>query len=274
VDAPCTSFDVRSVPGLLAYFDADDLSSMWQNVGMTTPVSDINGQPIAVWKDRSGNGYDATVLGGLNANRAMYRTAPNGVNGYPAVDFVAATTGGNCMLLNASFRKDLTAITVLATGIIYETNPNLVAMSVAKNGTNPWQGTDGCVLQLQGASTALDLEASSAQANPLDATLTIDNVNPHSFVFLVDAATPGSGTRTGTLYVDGGNAATDTGTSSSPTLALDGFSFGDFYPSGGIPCRWKARQIAAYGRRLSLDELTSVMRYLAARTGLTVAAAK
>jgi hypothetical protein len=251
---------VRQTPGLLAFFDPDDRSSMWQNVGASTPVSDIDGQPVALWQDRCGNPafYDLSVLGGLNINRAAYRTAANGVNGFPCVDFVAATLGGDCCLLNTSFAQTLTAYTVMFTGIIYETSPNLVAFSMAKNGTNPWQGTDGAIIQLQGASTTLNLEASSAQANPLDTTLTIDNTTACLFTYTMDASTPGSGTRTGNLYVNGGAGSSDTGTSSNPAMTIDGFSVGDFYATGGVPCRVKVRHLAIYNRKLNADQLNTV----------------
>jgi hypothetical protein len=255
---------------LLAYYDADDITSLWQNTGMSTPVA-LDGNPIARWNDRCGNAafYDLTCIGGLDANRAAYRTT--GVAGKPCVDFLGTNGAtGFSGLVNTAFRKDLAAITVLFTGIIYETDPDLWALTVGKAGVFDFNGVNSFLVRDTGASTNLQLYGSEDQASAMSASKTIDNTNPHLFAFAVDASVPGASVRTGYQWLDGGTPVTDTGTGPAATMAFDHISVGD-YVAGAVPCRMKVRQLAIFGKKLSNDEFNTAGQILALKTpGITL----
>lgn len=55
---PSSRGRLAAVPpvGTTAWFDASDLTTMFQNVAGTTPA--VIGSPVGLWKDKSGNGYD------------------------------------------------------------------------------------------------------------------------------------------------------------------------------------------------------------------------
>lgn len=68
-----------------AWYDAQDLSTLWQDSGRTTAVT-ADGQTVEAWDDKSGNARHATNATGT----ATY--SAKGVNGLPAVDFPNLTT--------------------------------------------------------------------------------------------------------------------------------------------------------------------------------------
>ncbi len=260
-------FTVQSVPTPSWYFDADDLSSLWQNVGSSTPVlPGIDLQPVGRWQDRNGSAtsFDLTMLGGLNVNRAFYRTAA--FNGFPCVDFVGVGGGGDSMLLNTSFSQSLQAYTVILSCIVTDTAANHVIFSAGKNGVNPWQGVDGLLLQTLGAAV-IDAEGSTDQINPMFPSKAISNVNPMIIAATVSVS---AGVRSLSLWVNGGSAATDTGTGSGNAMVLNGFSFGDFYASGGVPCTAKVRHAVFYPSALSLDALNGIGQLFATKSQFTI----
>lgn len=72
---------IRATPGrLVRWYDASDLSTLFQDDGMTTPVA-TNADPVGAWMDKSGNGGHA--LQSTSSRRPTYRTAIQ--NGLPAL---------------------------------------------------------------------------------------------------------------------------------------------------------------------------------------------
>jgi hypothetical protein len=69
------------------WYDASDLSTLYQNSGLTTPAS-ADGDPVAGWKDKSGGGYHATQTD--TTKRASLRLAIK--NGKPIVRFNGSTS--------------------------------------------------------------------------------------------------------------------------------------------------------------------------------------
>ena len=70
---------------LQLWLDGGDISTMYQDVAMTNPVT-ADGQPIAGWADKSGNSFDAQNLGTNGAIAPLYEaTAFNG--SLPSVRF-------------------------------------------------------------------------------------------------------------------------------------------------------------------------------------------
>jgi hypothetical protein len=66
------SWTVTSLPGLVAWYDAQNTSSIV-----------VNGSTVSQWNDQSGHGYNATQ--GTAANQPTYNAT--GLNGYPALMF-------------------------------------------------------------------------------------------------------------------------------------------------------------------------------------------
>lgn len=60
------------VAGLKAWYDADDITTLFQDSGATTPVA-ANNDPIGYWGDKSGNANHITQAGA--GNRPFYKTA-------------------------------------------------------------------------------------------------------------------------------------------------------------------------------------------------------
>ena len=122
------------------------------------------------------------------------------------------------------------------------------------------------MFQTLGAAS-LDAEGSTDQINPMFPSAVISNVNP---MLIAATMSVSAGTRSLSLWVNGGTAATDTGTGSGSAMVLNGISLGDTYAAGGIPCLVKIRHAAIYGRALSLGELNGLGQYFAARSRYTI----
>ena len=74
--------------GLLLWLDAADPATMFQDLGLTTPA--LDGDPVAVWLDKSGNDFSATQpdMGLLPVRN------DTAMNGDPALRFVGAEGDG------------------------------------------------------------------------------------------------------------------------------------------------------------------------------------
>lgn len=66
------AFTPAALPGLSAWYDPSDLSTLFQDVAMTIPVTS-DGQPVAAMKDKSGNGRHAVQA--TASARPLYRNA-------------------------------------------------------------------------------------------------------------------------------------------------------------------------------------------------------
>ncbi len=55
-----------------AWYDASDLTTLWENSDLTTQVT-ADGDPVGAWEDKSGNGH--TLLQATSANRPLYKTS-------------------------------------------------------------------------------------------------------------------------------------------------------------------------------------------------------
>lgn len=64
------SFTPASLPSIYAYYDATDLSTLWQDAARTTPVTTA-GDPVRVIDDLSGNGHH--IIAPSDAARGLYQ---------------------------------------------------------------------------------------------------------------------------------------------------------------------------------------------------------
>lgn len=67
-----STFTPAAVSGLLAWHDPSDLSTLFQDVAMTMPVT-ASGQAVAAMKDKSGHGYHLTQA--TASKRPIYTTS-------------------------------------------------------------------------------------------------------------------------------------------------------------------------------------------------------
>lgn len=97
-----TGFSPLSLPGLIAWFDPSDVSTLFQDAAMTVPVS-ADGDPVGAIMDKSGNGYHATQSSA--AIKPVYRS--DGTIEFDGVDSVlvssVVTAATNSAVLATSF---------------------------------------------------------------------------------------------------------------------------------------------------------------------------
>lgn len=98
---PTTGFSPLNIPGLEAWFDASDLSSMAQSSDGTTAVSATN-DPVGYWRDKSGNGRHARQ-GISNNNRPLVQIADK--NDRAGLDFDGTN---DFMVCDAGAQYDIT----------------------------------------------------------------------------------------------------------------------------------------------------------------------
>jgi hypothetical protein len=85
--------------GLAQWLDAKDITTLYTNAAGTTRVTS-NNNPVAWWRDKSGNGYDLS-----GSATAVYKAS--GINSFPAVDCSGA-------LLSSAPAPTASEITVFA----------------------------------------------------------------------------------------------------------------------------------------------------------------
>jgi len=105
--------------GLRFWLDASDADTLYQDTGGTIPAED--GMPVALWSDKSGNGYD--VSQGDPGRQAEYDVSTNPLNGQATVYFESDVLG-RANDIGITGNADRTVITVwhnaIATGQNYQ----------------------------------------------------------------------------------------------------------------------------------------------------------
>ena len=74
-------FDPRTIGSCALWLDGADINTLFQNTAGTTPIT-ANGQSVNYWKDKSGQGNNATSLTSGSGNISgtpVYRSSPTGV---------------------------------------------------------------------------------------------------------------------------------------------------------------------------------------------------
>ena len=127
------------------WLDASDISTLYQNTAGTTPVTD-EGDPVAMWEDKSGLGQHVTQ--GTVNRQPLYRSNVSNFNSQPAIDF----DGGDWMSCNlfSNWSGDYTLFIALQSDV-----PNPVKFeSFFSNAAGP--GTAGA-FQIHYMDTSLSL---------------------------------------------------------------------------------------------------------------------
>ena len=103
-------FAPTSITGCGLWLDAADISTLFQDSAGTTPVT-TNGQPIGLWRDKSGAGNDFTQA--TSGNRVSYDTSSKGAIQLSSPTFLQASAAS---LGTVSTSANLTIIMTASTG--------------------------------------------------------------------------------------------------------------------------------------------------------------
>ncbi len=221
---------VHAVPvtdGLLLWLDAGDASTLYQDTAMTTAA--MSGDPVALWADKSGNGYHA-----VQADAAFVPVAnATGMNGAPTISFSGADGDGMTINDGLTLNRPYSAFIV-----------------------NQYTGdVRGRTLQSQDENWLLGLwnGSVSAFAGGFIGANPVADVNTP---YVVDSTgTPGGES---TLYVNG----LDSTTNAAPNVSPGRLAFG----SGGMfPAEVSdadVSEVVLYDRVLNATELADVRSFL------------
>ena len=123
-----------------AWFDPEDLSTMFQDAAGTTPVTAL-GQPVGLWLDKSGNGYHATQP--ITASRptliyenGMYGLRFDGIDDYLNLPYMGLYAGGACSIVAAldSVNQTTNAALISERNLTVATQQYIPSRRVANDG--------------------------------------------------------------------------------------------------------------------------------------------
>lgn len=255
----------RRFPGLLAYYDPDDRTSLFDKDG--NQVSGL-GDTVARWMDRSRAlpFYDFVAQDPGAANYATYD--PSGVDGMPCVAFPGPSGGLQSLLYNVSLGgQSLISLTLMmVVAITHAANDTVCFVSAAKNGDNPALSPDGFLVQTPSDHLQLQFLKHSGGPGGINVSLAVDSA-PALYTIIIDDADPGSGSGLGAFYVNGGAPSWGTDTSAGSAITLDAICFGARCDTLTQSMDYKARDIAIYSRRLGLAELDRLAAWMMTKIG-------
>lgn len=148
VPSQSSSFDPASIPGLWFWVDANDLSTLFQDAGCSTPVT-ANGDPVGCWQDKSPVGNnDGLGTGGpiyeTNSVNGLASLVFDGVNDYIATTFGLSTQSGDGFIV-VKANNDPSVGTTTRNGLWF-------ASSGPFNTAYPW--TDGILYDSFGSDSS------------------------------------------------------------------------------------------------------------------------
>jgi hypothetical protein len=248
-----TGFDPRRIAGLVAWYDASDISTLAQNSNGTTAVT-TQDDPVGYLRDKGPNGYHMTQS--TNNNRPLVKLSAQ--NGLAALLF----DGADDFLIN--------------TNNFLNGAPTSVALVAQRQSDNPL-GVANVVHPIvstgrlgQPADTSFNTQLRSTFASP-----------PNAF-----NAPGGNARRNGNASLDTGSSPTDfligtggTSVNTNAAVAGSGVHLGAARDSGGtlgaggtISFRLHGRigEVALYNRLLSLAERQALERYLSVKWGIAL----
>jgi hypothetical protein len=236
--------------------DASLINGTSWNTGepFTENISDLTG--VRIWKDKSGNGYDATQA--TSANRPTYRT--NQVNGKPTINFdgsndvLLSPSGAFGILRNVSgasifvVYKASTDLTIQAP-ILITTNASTIRLDLRKNASNLF-ATSGRTLD---ADTAESIASTTTNVgNYILQSVKYDYQNTLQEQYLNNT-------------LEGQNLTFQTSGNTSDTnsayISIGAFATSN-YLNGAIA------EIIVFNKTLSTAEFNNVNIYLMAKWGL------
>lgn len=124
-----TGFNPRRIAGLLAWHDAADSSTLFQNSNGTTAAT-AESDPVGYWGDKSGNGHHLTQS--VNNDRPLLNVAEQ--NGLPALQFDGSN---DCMTSATGYLQGLASTVFLVAQRQGDTNVATVFSIGRANDTGP-----------------------------------------------------------------------------------------------------------------------------------------
>ena len=238
------AFTPSALPGLSAWYDPSDLSTLFQDAEGTTPVT-AAGQSLGMVRDKSGNARHAT-----QATAAARPTWQTGLASFDGVDdFLVTPTvtwGSDEVTLVVGLRK----LSDAALGIVCDLGANPSSGNGSFGLLVPQTTTYGVGWQSRGTSLAGALSA-----------------NPRAPATFVATATGKIASDTATIRVNGAqvaSSAADQGTGNYTDAAL---YLGMRAGTGG-PFNGHIYGMALYNRVLSAGELAQAEAWMAAKAGV------
>jgi hypothetical protein len=250
--APSTGFDPRTIADLLAWYDFSVASTVAANSDGTGAVS--NNGAISYVADRSGNGNHATNTGAAGTKPTYLTSAQNGLN-------LASWDGGDVLTASASNRT-VAAQTVIVVGRMDTGVAGSARLISQGNSATDFINSGLTPLQRPGGgSPANDLisvewTAGTPRANigiSLDTMFVASHVWSGTVISnAVNGGTPATGNFSGAAFT-------------ANRIAL-GHNAGNANNLTG-----RIAEVVWYTRALSAAELSTLVRYLGAKWGITVA---
>ena len=260
---PSSTFSPRSISGLVAWFDADDVSTFT-----------LNGTAVSEWRDKSGNGYAVSQSTG---NNQPDRTGT--VLGRATVDFDGSN---DCLFadntgISAAFSGDK-SITSFLVGQMHTT------AEAAVNNLGVWfsigstsSGTPLFYIRAAADSGNFQLvvrnDAASTTGGIFGSSDLLGGASPSSFV--VSLTSPSQGTaveRAHSVVRASTTSATLTSGAARPAgnITLNRFTIGafgqatfsDFFPA-------RISEVILYSKALSADERGKIVALLAKKYNVT-----
>lgn len=224
--AATTTFSPDNITGLVGWWDARALSTLFQDAGATTPVAADN-DPVGLWRDRSAVARHASQA--TAGAKPTYKASA--INTRPALSF----DGDDTLAFSSLALTNFTVFVVYDVSVLNTLSYLLTSATGGIHAGGTTAGVDG-----YGATDGTNLRTSNAE--PTDAGI-VAYQNAHLYRNGVEATYSSTGTPTGlTLTLIGGRA-------SPTTLTFKGL----------------IGEILIYNSQLIAAQLTQVNDYLTAK---------
>lgn len=231
-------FTPASIPGLISWHDANDISTLWQDSGRTTQVT-ADGQTVGAWDDKSNNSNHATQA--TPANEPTYRTGIQ--NSLPVLRF----DGTNDLLEAANINggTSLSNLTIIA---VYQTDDTVHTDRMYGYGANVGSDTPSVI-------------------NPApDSTIRFDNGSlagslSHPTAFFIRSTI-----KNGTTYTDYFDGSQNINNTFAGSVTTDDLYLGHCLN----PCDGDLAEIVVYNSALSDANRQQLESYLATKWGITI----
>ena len=230
-----SGFDPRSVPGCVLWLDGADTSTLLQASGASVTTT---GQSVSTWKDKSGNGYNATANGTAATNGTNYVIFAGAQNYGTSLSSTMLTQSGFAVIsYTGSAKMDIISVN--------STSGTAGLQQIINAGSQ--------IITSYGGATVVTGSAVSAS------TVLLYN---YTFNSGVNAF----------IYLNG----TQTGTSSGAAISGSGtISIGSYNNNGGLePFTGNMYEILLYNQVLSTSQRQAIEGYLAWKWGIQTVSTK
>lgn len=227
---PVPGFTPKKVSGLLAWYDAANVGSVYQSAGGSLATAD--GDPVGQWQDLSGNGYHWAQASGTN--KPAFRT--NVKNGRPVIRF----DGVNDYM---SISGSASAMKALHTGnssvfVVFNCS-SLAATRFLYDSTNASGSNTGSYLRVNTTGAFQRFVAAGAANAPVENVSASSAVVAGSWYVTAVVTMPADATAANRdrIYKNGGTAIANNTQTQAPSgsNSTADYVLGGSSPSGSFP---------------------------------------